>query len=431
MANTYDSFMTGWNDALESQNKREKMQWEREDRQQKIRAQQQEEEDAQTLAEAMKNAFNPEPLESYAKKTEPTKSEEVKLDTLGAGQDDAAPLVQLGMTRSEKEETQDKYIQQTRAVASKLEAGAMALYQQGMIKQAQEVMKEATLMTKQAAASEKEQWALRKGHIETFANVMNQVDSQEALDWAKEQLNALEPGAGNQLPTEYNKTTAPAIRRAGLMASSALQQVEVTEKLIDLQTREQDNKSKIDHRNAETAKLRAAVQKNRDGTDTKHSQTAYDKTVDAITKEDLRYNKSLETAKLAIEKKYGPEKEPSYADKTFKAVGSSISSLWGGGADEAKPTPKQKELAAAEEAARQTHVANTTAIHEGALKKKIDLKLPSHKLAPKGPTKPTKFTKPAKPARTETVVMDGLRKANPGVSEDALRAYAKRKGYIL
>jgi len=225
-------------------------------------------------------------------------------------------LVDQGMSKQERDAAQETQISQTRGIADKLTKGGMSLLQQGQPKAAIEVLKEATALSQQADSTEKEQWAQRKGHIEQFAQVLNTVDSQQGLDQARQVLNQLEPGAGDNLPHVYDAYSAPVIRRAGLMASSALQQVEVKEKLVDLQTREQNNKSVIEHRNMETAKLRADVQKKREGISVdKRDVTLTDKSADAVTKENMRYNKELDQAELRINKEYGRDRQPSWLDK--------------------------------------------------------------------------------------------------------------------
>jgi len=380
---------------------------------------------SQQQAQILQEAFSVRGLQDFAKQ-QPITTQSLPAIKLDEGQKDATQpvstpvsLQSFGVTKEEQQQAQGAYSTQSTKIADALTNASMSLFQHGQPAAAQKLLDDAMKIRKQVAETEKDQWTKRVDEIKFVSNAMNTVNDQASLTAARQALNALSPGAGDQMPSEYNAVTAPMIRRAALLTTTALQQTEMSSKLIDLKTQEQKNNLDIEEKKASIAHKRAQTAHSREGIKTPKANKEAIKAEDKLTAEQLRYNKALKALEGKADDMFGPAKEPGW----FSGKGPSKR-------DEFIVNEKKKE--------QELFMENLAAVQQNAARKGVQLSVPELDVPrmliddPKVPTgaKPIKQGTPKAAALSEEQVMERMRTKNPGVSEAELRAYAKSKGYL-
>jgi len=272
-------------------------------------------------------------------------------------------------------------------------------------KTAAELMRSAGEMRQQAMLMQREQSQMRQTKLEQLSGWVNQVSDQGSLDQIRTQVNGLHPGMWeeNKLPTVYNENTASVFKHLAVATSTALQQAQLESKQIDLNNRDEYDKSRIEKNNAEKAQSEARTERLRQQIDTpKAATTAYDKYQTNLTKAEEQRATNVAKAQETVWFKDLPEEA------------------------------RAKELERIKKTEEESYKAKVTALNAQASKVGVPtLKQPSAGAGAESTGTSKEATGTSKiPGKTVSEVIDTLKQKNPGASEDELRAYAKSKGYI-
>ncbi len=181
-------------------------------------------------------------------------------------------------------------------------------------KMAGDMMMQAASIQHSAMQTQNEQLKNKETALKQLSGWVNQVDSQESLAQIHDQVEVLHPGmwAANKLPTEYSDQTAPVFKHLAAATSTALQQVQLQSKEIDLQNRAEYDKARLEKIQAETRARDAKAARDRDALEhPKSAQTAYDKYQSELTKaEEVRASNIAKAQQTAGFRKLS-EKTPS------------------------------------------------------------------------------------------------------------------------
>lgn len=287
------------------------------------------------------------------------------------GQQAATPLVQQGVDPT-------RQIAQVQQSSDRLMKAGNAIMTRDP-KQGLEFIKQARELDQTAVAMQQQRLNEQKDVVSHIVSWASTIHSQPELDQAKAQVEARHPGtwAAMKLPDVYDSTSAPKFGQLALSSSTMLQQLDIAEKQLKLQTagRYEEAKTQKEEADAVKARIEAARSREKLGKE-KTASTAYEKYQTEVEKEQNLYATSLskERAKILADPKKYPAmvKEPSLREKAW-------ASTFG---DPIKPEPSARDraLATVENEQKTAHDARTAAIETKAQRMGL---VPPTKQAPK------------------------------------------------
>jgi hypothetical protein len=134
-------------------------------------------------------------------------------------------------------------------------------------KAATELIKQGTTIQKSAAETQGVMLKNQKEALTQLSGWVSQIDSQEKLNVVRQQIEQQHPGMwqAQRLPIVYNEATAPVFDSLGKAASTALQQMDIQLKGIDLQTRAAYRQAELEKSQADAIKARSVAARQQNG----------------------------------------------------------------------------------------------------------------------------------------------------------------------